>query len=305
MRGHRLRPRTETDGSLTPAFLTRPGFHSPPFQRHGVMTRDALRAGEFYGFLRCHPRGTRRLSSSSSTHRRPLATQATCPGLFGIEHLTANKWTHRYSALRGSKSKKEPASEAVGTVTSYPRNAEIFGESEPADYIYNVIDGGVRTYKIFSDGRRQIGGFYFSGDIVGLEFARAHTFSAETIAATRLRVIEHGALGALAARDPEVAGELFALTTHELRRVQQRMLLLAKTAQERVASFLLEMAEHSLGGNAIDLPMPRQDIADYLGLTIETVSRTLRSLESCAAIEVPSLRHIVLRNRPALIRMNG
>ena len=87
--------------------------------------------------------------------------------------------------------------------------------------------------------------------------------------------------------------------------MQQRTLLLTKTAQERLAGFLLEMAERSLGGNAIDLPMPRQDIADYLGLTIETVSRTLTSLESCAAIEAPSSRHIVLRNRSALNRMNG
>jgi CRP/FNR family transcriptional regulator, nitrogen fixation regulation protein len=133
----------------------------------------------------------------------------------------------------------------------------------------------------------------------------ARRFLAEAIADARLRVIKRGALAALAGRDPEVAGELFALTTRELRRVQRRMLLLAKTAQERVASFLLEMAERSLGGNAIDLPMPRQDIADYLGLTIETVSRTLTSLESCAAIEVPSSRHIVLRNRSALNRMNG
>ena len=147
-----------------------------------------------------------------------------------------------------------PTIHLMGTVASYPRNSEIFGESDPADYLYNVINGGVRTYKIFSDGRRQIGDFYLPGDVVG---------------------------------------------------VQQRMLLLAKTAQERVASFLLEMAERSLGGNAIDLPMPRQDIADYLGLTIETVSRTLTSLESCAAIEVPSSRHIVLRNRSALNRMNG
>jgi CRP/FNR family transcriptional regulator, nitrogen fixation regulation protein len=182
----------------------------------------------------------------------------------------------------GRASEAAPTIHLMGTVTSYPRNTEIFGESEPADYLYNVIHGGVRTYKIFSDGRRQIGGFYLPGDVVGLEFARARTFSAEAIADTRLRVIKRGALAALAGRDPEVAGELFALTTRELRRVQQRMLLLAKTAQERVASFLLEMAERSLGGNAIDLPMPRQDIADYLGLTIETVSRTLTSLESCA-----------------------
>jgi CRP/FNR family transcriptional regulator, nitrogen fixation regulation protein len=198
-----------------------------------------------------------------------------------------------------------PTIHLMGTVASYPRNSEIFGESEPADYLYNVIDGGVRTYKIFSDGRRQISGFYLPGDVVGLEFARARTCSAETIADTRLRVIKRGALSALAGHDAAVAGELFALTARELRRVQQRMLLLAKTAQERVASFLLEMAERSLGGNAIDLPMPRQDIADYLGLTIETVSRTLTSLESCAAIEVPSSRRILLRNRPALNRMNG
>ena len=205
----------------------------------------------------------------------------------------------------GRASEAAPTIHLMGTVTSYPRNSEIFGESEPADYLYNVINGGVRTYKIFSDGRRQIGGFYLPGDVVGLEFARARTFSAEAMADTRLRVIKRGALAALAGRDPKVAGELFALTTHELRRVQQRMLLLTKTAQERLAGFLLEMAERSLGGNAIDLPMTRQDIADYLGLTIETASRTLRSLESCGAIDVPSVRHIVLRDRSALIRMNG
>ena len=112
----------------------------------------------------------------------------------------------------------------MGTVTLYPRNIEIFGEGEPADYLYNVINGGVRTYKIFSDGRRQIGGFYLPGDVVGLEFARARTFSAEAMADARLRVIKRSALAALAGRDPEVAGELFALTIHELRRVQQRML---------------------------------------------------------------------------------
>jgi len=90
-----------------------------------------------------------------------------------------------------------------------------------------------------------------------------------------------------------------------LQRVQERILLLIKSAQERVASFLLEMAKRVSAGNSIELPMSRQDIADYLGLTIETVSRTFTFLESTAAIEVPTSRRIVLRNRSALSRMNG
>jgi CRP-like cAMP-binding protein len=109
----------------------------------------------------------------------------------------------------------------------------------------------------------------------------------------------------LANRDAGIGQQLFALTGRELSRVQDRILLLIKSAQERVASFLLEMAARVPAGNSIELPMSRQDIADYLGLTIETVSRTLTSLESSAAIAVPTSRRIVLRNRSALSRMNG
>ena len=108
---------------------------------------------------------------------------------------------------------------------------------------------------------------------------------------------------ALAARDNDVARQLWALTARELQRVQNHVMLLIKTAQERVVSFLLEMAERAPVGNAVELPMSRQDIADYLGLTIETVSRTLTSLESAAAIELPSSRRIVLRNHAALSRL--
>lgn len=193
----------------------------------------------------------------------------------------------------------------MGAIMSYPRNTEVFGENEPADYLYKVIGGSVCTYKILSDGRRQISGFYLPGDIFGLEFADEHTCSAEAIADAKVLVIKRSALKALAGRDAAVARELFALTARELRRVQERVVLLVKSAQERVASFLLEMAERGRPGNAIELPMSRQDIADYLGLTIETVSRTLSSLESCAAIELSSSRHIVLRNRCALKRMNS
>ncbi|MGO9702751.1 MAG: helix-turn-helix domain-containing protein [Xanthobacteraceae bacterium] len=193
----------------------------------------------------------------------------------------------------------------MGAVMSYSRNTEIFGENEPADYVYKVISGGVRTYKILSDGRRQIGGFYLPGDVFGLQFADEHTFSAEAISDTKVQVVKRTALTALAGRDATIGRELFDLTSRELRRMQNRVLLLVKSAQERVASFLLEMAERAAAGNIVELPMSRQDIADYLGLTIETVSRTLTGLEIASTIEVPTSRRIVLRNRSALNRLNG
>jgi len=193
----------------------------------------------------------------------------------------------------------------MGALMSYPRNTEIFGENEPADYVYKVVSGAVRTYKILSDGRRQVGGFYLPGDIFGLQFADEHVFSAEAITDTKVLVLKRSALTSLAGRDAAIGNELFQLTSRELRRMQDRILLLVKSAQERVASFLLEMAERVCANNIVELPMSRQDIADYLGLTIETVSRTLTGLETAAAIEVPSSRRIVLRNRSALNRLNG
>jgi CRP/FNR family transcriptional regulator, nitrogen fixation regulation protein len=189
----------------------------------------------------------------------------------------------------------------MGAMMTYPRDTEIFGENEPAEYLYKVISGSVRTYKILSDGRRQVGGFYLPGDIFGLEFADEHTLSAEAVSDAKVLVVKRSALTALANRDLSVAQQLFALTGRELHRVQDRILLLIKNARERVASFLLEMAERASENNTIELPMSRQDIADYLGLTIETVSRTLTSLETASVIEVsPSSRRIVLRNRAAL-----
>jgi CRP-like cAMP-binding protein len=193
----------------------------------------------------------------------------------------------------------------MGASMSFARNAEIYGEGEPAEYLYKVISGAVRTYKVLTDGRRQIGAFYLPGDMFGLEIGEEHTFSAEAVSDSKVLVIKRGAVVGLAARDNDVARQLWTLTGRELQRVQDRILLLVKTAQERVVSFLLEMAARMSTSNAVELPMSRQDIADYLGLTIETVSRTLTHLELAAAIELPSSRRIILRNRTALGRLNG
>ena len=195
--------------------------------------------------------------------------------------------------------------EMMGAPMPFSRNAEIYGENEPADYLYKVISGAVRTYKVLSDGRRQIGGFYLPGDIFGLECGEEHSFSAEAITECKVLVIKRSSLVSLAARDGDVARQLWTMTAGELQRAQDHIMLLIKTAQERVAGFLLEMAGRSVSTGEIELPMSRQDIADYLGLTIETVSRTLTQLEKSAAIAVPTSRRIVLRNRAALNRLNA
>jgi CRP/FNR family transcriptional regulator, nitrogen fixation regulation protein len=219
----------------------------------------------------------------------------------GIRHASASR---TLNVVRADTVKADSLSQSMhlmGAMMAYLPNSEIFGENEPADYLYKVVSGSVRTYKILSDGRRQVSGFYLPGDIFGLEFAKDHTLSAEAITDAKVLVVKRSALNALAGRDGSVAQQLFALTGRELHRVQDRILLLIKNARERVAGFLLEMAERASENNTIELPMSRQDIADYLGLAIETVSRTLTALETASAIEVsPSSRRIVLRNRAAL-----
>lgn len=190
--------------------------------------------------------------------------------------------------------------ELMGVRMTFGRNAEIYGEGEPAEYLYKVVSGAVRTCKVTADGRRQIGGFYMAGDIFGLETVEEHVFSAEAISEATVLVVKRKPLMALAERDGEVARQLWASTAAELNRAQGRLLLLIKSAQERVAGFLLEMAARGSSRDRVELPMTRQDIGEYLGLTIETVSRTLTSMQNIALIELAASRRILLRNRAAL-----
>jgi CRP/FNR family nitrogen fixation transcriptional regulator len=193
----------------------------------------------------------------------------------------------------------------IGAPILFRRHAEIYGEGEPADYLYEVMTGVVRTCKVLADGRRQVGGFYVRGDTFGLETGAEHAYSAEAITDCRMLVAKHSTLIARARTDHEVAFQLWMLTGRELRRLQDHVLLLIKNAPERVAAFLLTLAERSSTGNSIELAMSRQDIADHLGLTIETVSRTLGYLESLQAIELLSARRVLLRDRSALVRLSA
>ena len=195
--------------------------------------------------------------------------------------------------------------ELNGISMPFRRNAEVYGEGEPADYVYKVITGAVRTYKILGDGRRQIIGFYLPGDAFGLETDDEHSGSAEAISDSQLLLVRRATLFKVAERDASVAKSLWSLASTEMRRSQQHALLLIKSAQERLASFILDMAKRLSSKNEVDLPMSRQDIADHLGLTIETVSRTFTQLAESSVIQFLASRRIVLRNRSMLREMNA
>ena len=196
--------------------------------------------------------------------------------------------------------------EVMGARMSYSRNAEIYGDDEPAEYLYKVVSGAVRICKLLDDGRRQITAFLLPGEIFGLEVGNVHRFTAEAVVDSSIVVVKRSTVVALAARDGDLARQLWAHTARDLQQMQDHMLLLGcLSAKERVAAFLLQIARRMSTGNEFELPMARQDIADYLGLTIETVSRTMTQLENDAAIGLVTSRRIVLRDRAVLNRLNA
>jgi CRP/FNR family nitrogen fixation transcriptional regulator len=194
---------------------------------------------------------------------------------------------------------------AVGFRVSFRHDDEIFSVGEPKIYIYKVISGAVRTCKIFSDGRRQVVAFHLPGDIFGLGLRPQHELLAEAISDTTVLVFRRDAVLELAQGEISAANELWVLTARQLQPLQDHGQLLAKNAQERVAWFLLDMASRMPPGHVVNLPMPRSDIADYLGLTIETVSRTLTQFLIQGAIELQTARCVILRNRGLLSRLNA
>jgi CRP/FNR family transcriptional regulator, nitrogen fixation regulation protein len=188
---------------------------------------------------------------------------------------------------------------------SQERGEEIYGEDEPSDYVYQVIRGSVRSYKLLSDGRRQVGAFYLPGDVFGLESGPVHRLTAEAIVDTTVRLVKRRSLEEAAGKAVQVARSLWSMTAGELRHAEDHMLLGRKNAMERVASFLLEMDRRLAVTGMMALPMCRRDIGDYLGLTLETVSRALSQLQSQGVLGFSGARQIVLRNRQRLHSMDA
>jgi CRP/FNR family nitrogen fixation transcriptional regulator len=194
----------------------------------------------------------------------------------------------------------------IATEISYRKDEEIYGEDEPAEYVYQVISGAVRSYKLLSDGRRQIGAFHLPGDVFGLESESVHRLAAEAIISTTVRLVKRRSLEQAAGTDAQVARNLWSMTAGDLRHAEDHMLLLGrKTAIERVATFLLEMDRRLAVAGLMALPMCRRDIGDYLGLTLETVSRALSQLHDEDMLGFSSAREIVLRNRKRLREMDA
>ena len=194
----------------------------------------------------------------------------------------------------------------VASEFTYRKDEEIYGEDESAEYVYQVIRGAVRTYKLLSDGRRQIGAFHLPGDVFGLESGTNHRLAAEAIIDTTVRLVKRSSLEHAADNDVQVARKLWSITAGELRHAENHMLLLGrKNAMERVATFLLEMDRRLAVAGMMALPMCRRDIGDYLGLTLETVSRSLSQLHDDGVLGFSGARQIVLRNRQHLRNMDA
>lgn len=190
---------------------------------------------------------------------------------------------------------------------TYKKGREIFGESEDAEYVYQIISGAVRTSRLLPDGRRQINSFHLPGDMFGFENGASHRYSAEAIVNTTARVVRRRSLVEMMTSHEGGANNLIKLITGNLQHAETHMLLLGrKTSLEKVAAFLLEMDERQHHPDILDLPMNRRDIADYLGLTLETVSRALSRLRDTNALgfEEATHRRVALLDRSKLEALN-
>jgi CRP-like cAMP-binding protein len=183
--------------------------------------------------------------------------------------------------------------EQFGSTVSVEREQEIHGQGDVAGSCYRILSGCVRLVKLMEDGRRQVGEFLMAGDLLGFDALDTHDFAAEAVSDVVLRRYPRRMVDALAESNVALARRLRDLTSVSLRTAHTRLLLLGrKTASERIATFLLEMAERlpQVRDRVLELPMSRTDMADHLGLTIETVCRVLAHLRRDGTIAIERAR---------------
>ncbi len=194
--------------------------------------------------------------------------------------------------------------EAATTRVRLPAGRTLFDEGDPAEHLFTINEGVIKLFKMLSDGRRQITGFLLAGDFLGLAFFCTYAYSAEAVTDTALCRFPRERFMGLLERHPALEKELLGRASSELAAAQEQMLLLGrKSARERVASFLLALARRQAasGRTSVALAMSRYDIADYLGLTIETVSRTIQAAKAEGLIRMIDRHHFVVTDPGRLV----
>jgi CRP/FNR family transcriptional regulator len=186
----------------------------------------------------------------------------------------------------------------------------VFAEGDPATHLYQVETGAVALYKVLCDGRRQVLGFAYPGDYIGLGSQGEYVINAQAMKPTRLRCLPLSALSQIALQDPRLGFRLYEALASELAATRELLLTTGqRSACERLVAFLLAISRRnaSKGQDPLlfDLPMTRTDIADFLGLTIETVSRTFTKLRMLGLIELPHASHVRLLDIERLKGMEG
>jgi CRP/FNR family nitrogen fixation transcriptional regulator len=205
------------------------------------------------------------------------------------------------SQLSTGSNAETAESQTSGSMLSFVANQEIYAEGDSTKAYYRVVSGIVRTCRFLADGRRQIEAFYGPGDVFGLDVATRRTFGAEAVTDCTLRCYQQFKLASDKDGAVAVPQQLFSYAMNRLAKAQEHAMVLSRrSALERVAAFLVEWARKSVDQDVLNLAMTRNDIGDYLGLTIETVSRTLSHLEREDLIALPTARQIAIKDVAAL-----
>ena len=197
--------------------------------------------------------------------------------------------------------------EELGSSVTIQRGEALYGAGDAADRCWRVVAGCVRKVELLDDGRRHVSAFLLPGDFFGFDDPDISSLGAEAVTTTTLRCYPRSAVEALAESNPAISRQLSALTIANLHTAYQRMVLLSrKTSAERLASFMLEMARRlgSAGGSIFSLPMGREDIADYLGLTKETISRVLSEMSRSNVVRL-TRTNVEILDHPELVSRNG
>lgn len=199
---------------------------------------------------------------------------------------------------------------AIATAVKQRAGGTVFYEGDDSTYLFNVVTGAIRLSKLLPDGRRLITGFLFPGDFLGLSVSDTYAYTAETLTKASLCRFKRTSLANIMERFPKLEHQLLNLASNELEQAQDHLMILGrKTATERLVSILLKLSErighNEDGGLLIDLPMSRIDLADYAGLTIETVSRTFTYLRTEGLISMPNARSVVIPAADEFARFTG